>query len=384
MNPGLIVIIALIVVVVIASILIIRRNAIADEQNNTEPNDFGIQNPPAIIYRFDEVIQPTPPPISISPTPGTPTVCNEIVWNVIPGAPSRAWRSSLFIPELNIIVYGSSDLTNSIAITTVGSGIYSTPNTPRSAVVLIYSPTLGNGQGRIVAAGFTSTMFSDDAGLTWSLGQGFPLATNTQWSSGAWSDDLGLFVIGTNTGVIGRGDGSFWTTVTRPSNTQSITSMIWTTLGGGKFIGTQFDQGAPSGTGYIISSNDGNNWTRHSLTGVPQTNWFDFAYSPELGMIMMVGAFGPSIATTTSDPTLDDWTYSTGSGETGQTVVWASGCQEFVSSTFSSHATSPDGINWTNRGLHGVSGQITMAYVPSIDTIVSAGFNGALAEGNYI
>jgi hypothetical protein len=387
MNSVKLIVITLVVIAVITIIVAIRNNTSLQNQNNIESDGFQIEEPAPIIYTADIIVQPSSPviptPTPDTPIPDTPIACTEITWNTVPG-PSKAWQSSLFIEELDLVVYGSNDLTNSIAITDPNLTVFLTPNTPASATVLAYSPTLGNGSGRIIAAGTNgNSMYSDDEGVTWITGQGFPTAPNTIWSSAAWSDDLGLFVMGANTGILAYGNGAIWNSVPSVSGIQSITSIIWTPLGGGKFVGTQFDQGLPNGTGHIISSTDGMNWTRHSLTGVPQTNWYDITYSPELGMIMMVGAFGPSIATTTSDPTLDDWTYSTGSGQTGQTVVWSSGCGEFVSSTFGTYATSPDGVNWTNKELHGISGQITMAYVSDNDTIISAGFGGAIGKGTY-
>jgi hypothetical protein len=65
-----------------------------------------------------------------------------------------------------------------------------------------YSPTLGSGQGRIVAIGSNgnsySVRYSDDLGATWITGSGLPV--NVPWREVIWDEELELYIAGRGLG----------------------------------------------------------------------------------------------------------------------------------------------------------------------------------------
>lgn len=100
-------------------------------------------------------------------------------------------------------------------------------------------------------------------------------------------------------------------------------------------------------------------WTDVS-TGT-SSGWHDCAYSPELGLIVAVSAFGPEKVMTSPDG--GTWTVRSAPNQDWRNVCWSPELGIFVAVSKSGSSgrvmTSPDGINWTLRSsplndFHGV------------------------------
>jgi hypothetical protein len=158
---------------------------------------------------------------------------------------------------------------------------------------IAYSPTLGSGQGRLVAVGNSTvderTMYSDDAGANWTISAS--LTSAKVWLSLDWSPTLSRFALvnnNTDDEFAYSDDGITWTVVTAPF-TSRIGRVKWIDE---LNIFMSSNTHTLSGNHSVVYSSDGVTW---DLSIVPtESGNRSLAYGA--GKVVIVGPLG-TIAT---------------------------------------------------------------------------------------
>lgn len=163
---------------------------------------------------------------------------------------------------------------------------------------------------------------------------------NKNYYSGAYSPDLDVIVMITNTEIYSSHDkGVTWELRTKPSNINVMEDVIW---GKDKFVIC-----SRSGTERIATSVDGISWISRSVS---QDNWYGLTYSPELDRYVCVGAGNTNRIM--SSPDAITWTNRTSpASNTWKYVAWSGTLFAAVSTSGTGNRamTSPDGFTWTIR-----------------------------------
>lgn len=172
-------------------------------------------------------------------------------------------------------------------------------------------------------------------------------AANHEWTSVAWSPELGLFVAVSRTGSTNRvmtsKNGIQWTIRTAASS-NNWNQVIWIPQLG-FFVAV-----SSSGTNnHIMTSSGGTTWT--AQTTPANIEWRALAWSPELQILVAVASsgFGNRIMTSTN---LTTWTIQPSPANFNwQAVVWSPELMLFAavanSGTGQRVMTSANGISWT-------------------------------------
>ena len=131
---------------------------------------------------------------------------------------------------------------------------------------------------------------------------------------------------------------------------------------------------------YCASSPDGVIWTRRTLTAA---GWKDVCWSPELGLFVAVASFANEIATSPDGIT---WTLRTKPvSNPYQDAIWAKELGLFVvvcgtggADDTKQVATSPDGINWTSRSTP-AGYWVGVAWSPELGILVAVSYTTGTA-----
>jgi len=202
---------------------------------------------------------------------------------------SQAWKEVIWVKQLSKF-YAVALNGPSSRVSSSPDGITWTTHTTQNTTSwrsLAYSPTLGSGQGRLVAVGSGSNnervMYSDNGGTSWTTSDSITI--NKIWNNVEWSPFLHRFVAvnfnASNTDIAYSDDGITWNIATAPSVIQGF-SVFWSDELN-IFIIPNRNPIASN----IMYSSDGINW---SVSGIPLTVTNSVAYG--LGKYVVVGDFG--------------------------------------------------------------------------------------------
>lgn len=217
-------------------------------------------------------------------------------------------RSITWAPELGLFINGaggSLSSSPSVIRTSTDGIIFTTQSTP-STVTNFIETIVWSGSLAVAVTQNSKVMTSPDA-ITWTE----RTAATGEWHGGAYSPQLGLYVIG---GI----------------------------------------------NGYVGTSSNGTSWTVGAVTG----NWRKFAWSPTLNLF--VGTrFGSTIAYSSNGTS---WTASSSPSSQWWDVLWNPDQAVFHATRFGTTTPnyySSDGINWTAQAGTLTSGTwIALAYRP--------------------
>jgi hypothetical protein len=203
--------------------------------------------------------------VAVSPT-GILHSTNGAQWSVYPPISSGDIYTDIIYAGAPLQRFYSVATSVTQAVASSLNGVtwvrQTTPTTTTRWRSLAYSPTLGTGQGRLVAVGFNTgsstttdwVMFSEDGGTTWQLVPSLPVSEQS-WSHVTWSPRRQRFVavnFRTATTVISYSDdGLVWVLVDTGVLTQS-NHVIWCDELNVFLITVQ--------NGTLLSSTDGVTW----------------------------------------------------------------------------------------------------------------------------
>lgn len=230
----------------------------------------------------------------------------------------------------------------------------------------------GGGKWVAVASnGNKRAMVSEDGGNTWTAYTGLAKT----WRAICYSPSLNLFVAVGDSGAIATSpDGANWTLRTA-ANTNNLKGVCWAS-GLGLFIAV-----GDSGTGNRVqTSPDGINWTARASAA--DNAWQSVCWSPNLGRLVAVANSGTNAKAMYSSDGIN-WTGAGNSIYAWQSVDWSGSLSLFVAvisngGSSVTVATSPDGINWTIRGVTGsVATWKAVRWSPDIEKFVAVANGGA-------
>lgn len=215
---------------------------------------------------------------------GTPTGTRAltspdgVTWTTRTSAADNTWNAVCWSPELGLFA--------AVASTGAGNRVMTSPDgvtwtTQTSAednnwTSICWSPELG-----IFCAGalngLTTLIMTSPDGVTWT---GRAHASSTTADNICWSPELGIFLyIGTGSAI--SSDGINWRSTGSVSST--ISDLIWV-----RELNRFY--AVDSTSGFVYSSPDGSNWTRHPVAGAQ--SWNTIRWSPELKMLCAVASTG--------------------------------------------------------------------------------------------
>lgn len=216
----------------------------------------------------------------------------------------------------------------------------------RNTSSIAYSPSLDIWVGVKTSGSGMRAMSSPD-GKNWTARNTPTSGGDRNWTSVVWADSLGLFVAVASTGtgnrVMTSPDGINWTLRASAAD-KAWSNVIWATdLGLLVAVATA----SGDGTQRIMTSPDGINWT---LRTTPNVRYNQAAYSPSLGLFVVISAVSSSYMTS---PDGINWTghnFSLG-GDVFQDITWHAdlGLFVMVGAGTNQFVTSPDGSTWTPR-----------------------------------
>jgi len=192
---------------------------------------------------------------------------------------------------------------------------------------------------------------------------GETITTAGSFDSCAWSEDLGIFVIG-GTGVLA------W----------SVNSVEWTEVAAGSTAWTCVGWSADLGifvaisSSHIATSSDGKNWT--VTTGTPGANFNSIAWSSSLGLFVALN--GSANIYYSSDGTT--WNYVTKTGNI-RCVAWSDDLVEFVALGTNCAYSSPDGTTWTSRTVT-AKVWVDVDYSPSLGLFAAVANTGEIVTSD--
>jgi len=207
---------------------------------------------------------------------------------------------------------------------------------------MAYAPEI-NTYVAIAASGTNRFSISKD-GLNW---QDIAAPQNSIWSKVCWSSYLGIFCAVSYDGasqVATSPDGFVWTLRTASA------ACTWYDIAWSPEL-RLFAATSLTGGVAIMTSPDGITWTSRTTSDATTTNYYTVCWSPELSLFCAVRLNGAAF--TSSDGIT--WTARTGiSNKSWSSVCWSPNlglfCAVGISGT-NRCDTSPDGINWTPRGI---------------------------------
>jgi hypothetical protein len=312
-----------------------------------------------------------------------PQIFDITKWNPMTTLAVKDWRFCIWVKELSLFV--ACHLTVSAdQIYTSPDGITwtarTTPN--QTSYGLAYSPSLN----RLVCVGAASTsMYSSDGGITWTASTGVPVGT---WRAVSWSPKLNLFVaVGSIStfNIMTSPDGIAWTGYV-PAG---FDTRDWQCIGWVKQLEI-FVAVSPSGTAgnRVATSVDGTTWV---LQTTPIDNqWNCGAYSPELGLFVVIALTGTNRVMTSPDAIT--WTLGAVINSNDyRDVIWAADIGLFIAvgdsdgtvPTGAGVVISRDGFNWETRQEDPTFAQwFTVAYSPSLKRVIALATTGAV-RGMY-
>ena len=229
---------------------------------------------------------------------------------------------------------------------TIVDGKLTMPNLPIAYDILPWNAICyGNGIWVAVASNGTNrAMVSTDNGVTWTQ---YPISAKV-WRSVCYAPELGLFVaVGDNGAIATSPTGEIWTDRT-PAVANNLKSVCWASA-----LGLLVAVG-DSGTGNRVqTSPDAITWT--TRTSAADNAWQSVCWSQNLGRLVAVASSGTNAKAMYSDNGLD-WTGTGNSAYAWQSVCWSQSLAIYVvvisnGGASATIVTSPDGINWTVRGV---------------------------------
>ena len=290
---------------------------------------------------------------------------NLYTWTTLNNLPSSVIASSAWIPELELLLFGTENTTISLIsypfnfktknlsyldnnknIKYTNDPIqnwYLQPISNNNFTSITYSGDLGL-YVAVASSGVNNRVITSNNGITWIN----RIAPNNDWSSICWSSELNLFVTVASSGVGNRvmtsNDGINWISRSTPAD-NNWNSVCWSS----KL--NLFVAVASSGVGNrVMTSNDGINWISRSSSN--NSNWSSVCYS-SIGLFIAVASSGSSLIMTSPDGI--NWTNRVSPNSHSLTSVTCSmnGLGLIVAiSNNGSVITSEDGINWISRISH--------------------------------
>lgn len=247
---------------------------------------------------------------------------------------------------------------------------------------LAFSPTLGAGNGRLVAVASNGThriQYSDDKGVTWSTASA-PFAQ--QWLSVTWSSTLNLFCGVAFDGITSRevmtsSDGITWAAQTAAAN-KSWEYVLWAD---GRFIAV----GNAISTTSMMTSTDGSSWSSITtpVTAFAPAAYNCLAYSSDLGMwAFAFKGTGNQFGVMTSTNHGATWTNQAMpaalvAGEGLYGIQWSPELSTWlVMSDYPGVLTSSNGTAWSLTDLTSLDATeswFSNAYSPSLKTFIGSG-----------
>ena len=232
----------------------------------------------------------------------------------------------------------SSILSNYVAISTIGTAVYSTNGISWTVSTLpgsAYWTSVAYGNNRFVAIAEWSTVaaYSTD-GMSWTQ---TTMPTPSGWKSVAYGDGKFVAVSTGDSGSASSTDGITWTQTTMPG------SFSWTEVayGDGKFVAVAMFSSASA------YSTNGTSWTYRNLP--TYANWTSVTYG-DGKFVAVVGNGDSTVAAYSTDGV--SWTESTMPASSSWTsVTYGDGKFVAVSSSFGIAAYSTNGVDWTQTSL---------------------------------
>ena len=175
-------------------------------------------------------------------------------------------------------------------------------------------------------------------GITWTLRTS---AADSSWSSICWAAELGIFCavsLSNANNVMTSPDGINWT-LRATTTDNDWNSICWSPELSIFVVVT-------NNANVVETSPDGINWTLYSLSG--NSRWKSVCWAPELGILCAVGDFGTNRSMISSDGI--NWVSNNSIGTVPwEKVVWAAELGIFCAVTASGGANviSRDGVTWT-------------------------------------
>ena len=207
---------------------------------------------------------------------------NGVTWNSTSMPSSANWNSVTYGEGRFVAV---ADDTATVAISLDGIEWDITGTLPGTGY-----DHIAYGQGMFVAIdpGSTNSAYSTD-GETWTAGGALPASRN--WIDLAYGRNIFVAVAnGATQGAYSIDNGQNWVEVDIGYNFGAIQSLQY---GQGKFVATLWDSGGGLGTNYVMTSQDGINWTERTLANAGSNSGLaDAAAGVVNGDVYWVGAIG--------------------------------------------------------------------------------------------
>ena len=237
-----------------------------------------------------------------------------------------------------------------------------------SPELLIFVAVSSSGSG---GTGIDRVATSPD-GITWTARDCFAQS----WRNVIWVSELGLFVANSVIGAVNQRvmtspDGINWTLRTTPSDNS------WRQFAWSPELSLLVCVSDTGGTDRVMTSPDGITWTARTT---PNNNgWNGVAWSAELGLFVAVANTGTGNRVMTS-PNGINWTARSSPADNAwRSVVWASEIGLFVAvsadGTLNRVMTSSNGINWTTRTTNNNNYQ-SVCWSPELKLFVAIASSG--------
>jgi hypothetical protein len=148
--------------------------------------------------------------------------------------------------------------------------------------------TYGQGMFIAIESGSTNSAYSTD-GESWTAGGALPASSN--WSGLAYGRNIFIAVAdGSTNGAYSIDKGLNWTAMTVGNSFGALQGVQY---GQGMFVATVWDSGGGLGTNYVMSSQDGINWTQRTCANAGANSGFADASAGVInGSVYWVGVIG--------------------------------------------------------------------------------------------
>lgn len=294
-------------------------------------------------------------------------------WSTQLSAYDGDYRAICFSSELGLFVAVNSN-GNGAVLATSPNGVTWTQRVSVADTIwesVCWSPELSLFCA-LSASGATYIMTSPD-GVTWTARTG--PAQNT-WGAIVWAPDLGLFCAvgrsGTGNRVMTSPDGITWTLRASAADSAWV-ALEWAPEIGLFIAGCQ--NSAAVATQRIMTSPDGITWT---IRTTPDTEVFDIAWSPTLGLAVGVSTYNGIVITSNDGITWTSRAVPTSNKFNG--VAWSEElgvfCAVSQAGTGNRVMTSLDGITWTSRSSAADNTWQDVCYAPELGRFVAIANSG--------